>query len=196
MEMTQDAGGPGWFDLTDLVNWESEQNASRARARAWAISVFGLALASIGVYAGFLRSSVSTPLDYGEGTALAVVGLIVVAAARKFGVGSLRRKPNLLVVTNEAISYGLKGEQTLTQLRWDAPSLRLVLYDRTDLRAKLQDRDRFAVFSIVLIGGPSIPLTRDAFDAILSEATRHGLTLKRQELGSVGIVSLKSRRAK
>ncbi len=81
----------------------------------------------------------------------------------------------------------------MTELLWSEPGLRLILHDGRVRRARLGDRDRFAIFSLVPGSGPRIPLTEEAFDGVLAEAQRHGLSPRSQELSGVKVIVLRRR---
>lgn len=177
------------FDLDNLVEREREENSRSALVPVVAGTVIGFLLVGVGTYVAIRHESGSSAADYAEGLVLAALGAAIAAGSWIY-VRALRRKPNLLIITNDFVSYGRKGEPQMTERRWDDPGLKLVLHDRTNLRAKLQERDRFAVFSLVPEGSTRIPLPQDAFDTIISEAQRHGLSVKRQELYGVAILTI------
>jgi hypothetical protein len=180
------------FDLTELVEWEARKNLPRARVQAWGIAALGLFLAAVGAYAGIIRPSHPTSTDVVEGVVVIVAGLAIAFSGWTYP-RALQRKPNLLIVSDSSLSFGRKERPPLTELRWDEPGLKLVLQDGRELRAKLLDRDRFAIFSLVPGNSPRIPLTEDAFNSILSEVQRHGLTTKSQDFGGVKVTVVRRR---
>lgn len=181
------------FDLSELVHWELQKNIARARVQAWAVTAFGLVIAGVGVYIGFIQSKSPTIADFGEGSVVVATGLVVALAGWIYP-RALQRKPNLLIVADDSLSYGRSEKPPLKELLWDNPRIKLVLHDRRNLRAKLQKRDRFGLFSIIPDGNTRIPLTQEAFDTVMTQAQRHGLGMKRQDLGSVGVIVLKKPR--
>jgi hypothetical protein len=180
------------FDLTELVEWEAAKNLPRARAQAWGITGLGVFLAAVGVYTGFFRPSHPTPNYIVESVVVIAAGLAIVLSGWIYP-RALQRKSNLLIVTDNSLSFGRRERPPSTEIRWDDPGLRLVLQDGREVRARLLDRDRFAVFSLVPGNSPRIPLTEDAFNSVLSEVQRQGLTMKSQNFGGVKVTVVKPR---
>ncbi len=182
------------FDLSELVRWEQTRNSRGALIPALAGTALGILVVGAGVYTFFLHAASASAVGYGAGVALVATGIALAVGSWSYA-RALARKPNLLEIGNDFLSYGRKENPPLTRLRWDDPRLRLVLQDGTNLRARLGTRDRFAVFSLIPNGTTRIPIPQEAFFAILSEAERHGLSRKRHSTGGIEVTSLTPARA-
>lgn len=183
------------FDLSELQEWEGLRNGSRLRLRAWSGVGLGCLVLVIGVYAEVARFPTTGPIVLiVAGGALIATGVAVAAGSWWYAISIYERAPNELLVSDAALSLSRSATAGfVVRFGWDDSRLRVVLQDRSELRARLGERDSYSEYRLVPPAGASLPIPKPAFDQIILIARKHGAEIKQQHIGLVAITIIRGR---
>jgi hypothetical protein len=171
------------YDLTPLA--ESLDRYLRFnRIYERAIAGFCVVATLTGVYLLIVPPEPHVP-NFDTGPLILIIAFGAASVYTLWGTVSSRKAPRRLRVSSRLISFEeAPGQRPLTML-WTDPRFRMRIFDRRGLPEREGDGTPRTVDFIVRTNrGPDAAVSHAAFDAILQEASRHGLTISKQELSS------------
>jgi hypothetical protein len=180
VEAARRGGHSSRFDVSGPV---LAHKAEFRRAAIFNSAVVGLGLAAVGFGAALV---VTHPILSEQNFLIggAIVGLsgALVVALYLRSVLLYVRVPRSLAISNEELVLDPQGHSTNRVFRWDDPRFRLTLVDRRGLGPTLPDGEPTSYFSMTLKGGPRVPLTEAAFEAVVGHAKAAGAEITRRTI--------------
>jgi|HubBroStandDraft_1064217.scaffolds.fasta_scaffold00752_7 hypothetical protein len=168
------------FDLDELAS-KLDKNSRFSRNYIRAGMIFFALLVPVGVYLLVLPPPTHVA-DFYVGPLILVIGSTFIALQGWLSSVTLRPAYRRLIVTAESLFFDGSPVQKSVAMRWTDPAFKLSIYDRTALPDREYDGTaRRFDYIVKFTRGPWTPVPKDAFDAIIVEATRHGLRIKRRD---------------
>jgi hypothetical protein len=176
------------FDSSALVRSDQERNGTPARLRLLTFGLLALFVVVIGLDVAFFQAR-PTPISIGEGAALGAAAMLILYS----GWGPLRKlqsTPDYIALTTDDLEYGRSAIGSVRRYPWNRMDGTLFLTDRRPVREKIGSADRLSLFYLNVGLSLRIPLSEEAFSAIISEVQRRGIPLVPGNFGSVRTLNL------
>jgi hypothetical protein len=181
------------FDLSSEAGADAARQLPGARAWAWVWSALGGLLVVVALYFA-VEHSPSIWESIGVGIVLVVVGLGLAFLSWQ-RVQSIRDTPNHIVISDDFLEWRRPGRERGGRVRWNAPNLDLTLHDRQQIHDRLGSKDRRVVHTIIVNRQMRLPLSKPAYDAIVSRANQLGLSVKTHEFLGMAVTDIGPTRA-
>lgn len=179
------------FDISRAVETDLRMKRPRTLAKAAALSALAVLLIVTGVNAGFLQRGPNTYSSAIEGSLLIATGVAIILSVWRY-VLAVPRPPLEIVISGDALVFGDEAKAPTIRILWDDPALRLVIVDRSRLPVISTATAESLRYYVGPEGGFSAPIPKEAFDLILSQIERHGLTVRAQAFGPVSMLTVSS----
>jgi hypothetical protein len=177
------------FDLSEEAGADVALQLPWALTLAWATTVVAIILVILAVVFALFRAS-SAGQAFGVGVVLVLVGASMAFVTWR-GVRTIQHAPNWLAVSEDSLDYGRRDCGRTMHVKWTAPRLALTLRDRRQIHSRLGTKDRRAVYSVIINQRVRIPLSKAAYDAILSRAEQRGLSVRNRVFLEVSVTEVR-----
>jgi hypothetical protein len=183
------------FDLSAAT----EEYVRSRRWRVWSrggvaigLGVFIIALIGFGSVLGWQHPTESQSVVDGI---LAAMGAAFIWTGVSLPRG-LRATPNRLALSAQGVELGRLGADAGRRIAWSGSGARFRLWDGRALQERLGRPSRSPDLLLVLTDfwGTQIPLTEEAFDAILDESERQGMRRAESDMAGIDVTELSAPR--